>query len=624
MNRFRLRVITPITILILLIVSVIIGRGYYNFNKESVALHKRVIQQQSEGMASRLEEKFKGLDTLLKSLKMTEKVIAEDGLPDKVRYQLDTVYQAHKDISLGVYIVSSEGEVWLQSGDKASFNFKYERRFDYKKVFDHNRDFYVTTPYSPTGVNHNVVGVMSRINSNFAILSEIKLNDLVGTEHSSNVFLYNDKGVIIQAPYKEFFKQDMFNKRPAYTKFREEVSSIEYTTKVRGEVLHAYGFWSTLPTAEWNYVTFIRQDKVQEAVHTYLWESLITVTVAVLLSCGIVVYIVNKLVLLPIGTSPDNIKDKMDTMSKGDLTETYTSDSTGVYASLNTFKEQLTRLLTTTHKVSERVAEASHDLTSVIKETQKNTTQETLQVESIVTAINELSATSQEVSEKAAMAEEETKKTFDNVVVGKKALENTTNITKEINSSVADTELLVEDLRTFALNIGEVTKVITDISDQTNLLALNAAIEAARAGDAGRGFAVVSDEVRNLAQKTQDSTVSIQEIVSKLQMQSDKVRDNIKENMVLIKQSVEVVDEVKQAFNHITDSVETISEINALVATASHEQSCVTEDISKNTTETFALVQSNADAASLALNSSVELSELSATQKEELSYFKLK
>jgi methyl-accepting chemotaxis protein len=138
---------------------------------------------------------------------------------------------------------------------------------------------------------------------------------------------------------------------------------------------------------------------------------------------------------------------------------------------------------------------------------------------------------------------------------------------------------VIHDLEKDSHDIGGILETIRGIADQTNLLALNAAIEAARAGEQGRGFAVVADEVRKLAQSTQDATAQIQAMISKLQSKAVDAARVMEVGRSKVENSVGQAGRAGESLEKITRAVATISDMNTQIATSAMMQNVETDQI---------------------------------------------
>lgn len=204
------------------------------------------------------------------------------------------------------------------------------------------------------------------------------------------------------------------------------------------------------------------------------------------------------------------------------------------------------------------------------------------QIEQLVTAMHQMTATVKEVSNNASSASESTAEASAVAQEGSTFVGATISSINSLSSNIGASSEAVNNVEVKVEGIGSVVDTIRSISEQTNLLALNAAIEAARAGEAGRGFAVVADEVRNLAKRTQDATIEIQSMIEQLQKSaSDAVNLMAKS----VKEADIGVDQVTQAGSKlagIVEKVHHISDLNYQIASAASEQATVAGSINEN------------------------------------------
>ncbi|MCB1922041.1 MAG: methyl-accepting chemotaxis protein, partial [Candidatus Competibacteraceae bacterium] len=198
--------------------------------------------------------------------------------------------------------------------------------------------------------------------------------------------------------------------------------------------------------------------------------------------------------------------------------------------------------------------------------------QQLAEAEQVATAMNEMTATVQDVAQTAASADaaasDADAKASEGRSVAVQALAATEDLVNEVQQAAA----VIRKLESESESIGAVLDVIRGIAEQTNLLALNAAIEAARAGEQGRGFAVVADEVRTLAGRTQDSTQEIQRMIESLQQGTKGATQSMEKGQTKAQSTLDQVKSTEQTLSVISQAVARIKEMNAQIATAAEEQ----------------------------------------------------
>lgn len=237
-------------------------------------------------------------------------------------------------------------------------------------------------------------------------------------------------------------------------------------------------------------------------------------------------------------------------------------------------------------------------------------------IDQIATAMNEMSATAQDVARHAASVATEVQDTSKRTTEADRQIDTAMTSMNRLADQIRSSSQIVNTLAADGRKVGTVMKVIREIADQTNLLALNAAIEAARAGEAGRGFAVVADEVRNLAAKTQHATVEIDRIIDTITTGSKDATEFMQASEVVSAESGEAVKAVRSTLAEINQRMVSVNDATAQVATAAEEQTSVTEDINRNVTEVADISEAMNQAAVENRESVPELEQMAADARK--------
>ena len=260
-----------------------------------------------------------------------------------------------------------------------------------------------------------------------------------------------------------------------------------------------------------------------------------------------------------------------------------------------------------------QLSSAVEEVSAISEQSATGMARQQSEVSQVATAMNEMQSTVNEVARNTTDAMSAAKDASRTSTQGNQVVRSAISSIEEVSVKIEQAGAVVQQLEQDSTNISMVLDVIRGIAEQTNLLALNAAIEAARAGEQGRGFAVVADEVRSLAQRTQNSTAEISKMIEVLQERTAEAGSAMQLSRQQMQESVGLAREAGSSIDTINGAVTQITDMNTLIATATEEQNAVTEELNRSIVNIHNAADENALGAQQTAQACVELSKLANT-----------
>jgi methyl-accepting chemotaxis protein len=576
----RLTIIFSLLTAVILLISSFVG---YYYAKDLVI---NGMQEEMKANAGSHVNKLDGwLIGKAKILEITVGTLQSMAGDAEITVPMITGYKTvDKELS-DVYFGSAEGKMVDGSGWTPPADYDPRARSWYKAAQQQGKLVF-TDPYLDLVTKQMAVSVAMPLKNAAGqirgiVAGDILLQTIVESIKNINLhgegyaFLFDAKGLMLAHPDVELVSKNIFEE--------EKLKSLSaVVTNVLGkeqgftkyndngkELLMVY---RQVPSTGWTLGISVPEEVVYKPLATLKWLFALVAISAVLVVVAVTFVIVRRI------TKPvERLAGQVSMVAGGDLTvkaevngkDEIAALATGFNTMVHNLNDLIRRVQTSAEQVaasseeltatSEQSAQAANQVATSIAEVAAGATEQMGAADETSAVMEQMSAGIQQVAANANQVAAQSALTADKAQNGGKAVEKAVSQMSQIESAVNTSAQVVAKLGDRSKEIGQIVDTISGIAGQTNLLALNAAIEAARAGEQGRGFAVVAEEVRKLAEQSQEAAKKIAELIGEIQTDTEKAVVAMQDGTREVETGADVVKAAGGAFGEIAELVQQVS-----------------------------------------------------------------
>ncbi|HEY1026914.1 MAG TPA: methyl-accepting chemotaxis protein [Pseudomonas sp.] len=597
----------------------------YNDYLQRNAIRKNLesyVQDMGQVTASNIQNWLSGRILLVESAAQS---IVNDSSPDRVIKLLEQ--RALTSSFAFTYLGTAQGGFTMRPDEQMPADYDPRTRPWYKDALAAGGTT-LTEPYVDAATGELIITIATPAQPAGVVGGDLSLQTLVNIINALDfdgigyAFLVSADGKILVHPDKNLV---MKNLKDIYPQDTPPISNQLSEATGNGEVrLLTFTPVTGLPSVQWHVGLSVDKAKAYSMLAEFRTSAIVATIIAVVLIIALLGLLIRVLMqpLTAMGKAMEDIAQ-----GEGDLTKRLaiqSNDEFGALASsFNRFVERIHGSIREVSQATIKVNEVARLVLGASNSSMANSDEQASRTNSVAAAINQLGAAAQEIARNAADASSHASDARHQAEDGGKVVQQAIRSMSELSERIRDACAKIEMLNGKTVDIGQILEVIKSISQQTNLLALNAAIEAARAGEAGRGFAVVSDEVRNLAHRTQESAQEIERMIEELQVGSRESVSTMSESQRYSEDSVEIANQAGERLGAVTTRIGEIDGMNQSVATATEEQTSVIESLNMDIIEINTLNQEGVENLQATLRACGELEQQAARLKHLVDSFRI-